>query len=492
MTNSSRRSDEPASRSRQDKAHAGREDALNAEPAQTDEVRSHDSPWSPTLASFLPLMSSSPAGTTLRKARSVFNLSPRLGSSDTGSAADEGFFSWSRWYGQAKEPLPPTPSAEEISRMVRDALRRRREAEESESSRSSTSSARSDAWLDSPASSSATFETTAAEASEGGVRSKATGYSQEELDALPSLPYSPSTASPSLHLRAAASAATLKAPHVLRRVASSTSITQVPVELPPQSPHASTSPGFPSPAIDAFWAPTFPPTSPEPERSPPPSFRSRLASSLRKSASSATLRNPFSAFAPTGDSNVQSAAAMLRDLLIKHDAVADPSAEPLSPLFDPSLDPGRTREDSDDEEDAETEALEVQEMLLEQRAPSSSFSSDESDDDPFSVSAPSSVAWMASSPTSPIFTPSRLNRRTYDTTDDVLDSPSSAFPPFDPFALDFHAPPPSIPSASPAQRRAKVIMKQRSFVDPRTRRLRTVPQVTLTPSTPERPRFHLQ
>ncbi|BGP65466.1 hypothetical protein NBRC10512_006485 [Rhodotorula toruloides] len=484
--------DEFATQSRHESAHAGREDAVNAKPAQTDEVKSHDSPWSPTLASFLPLMSSSPAGTTLRKARSVFNLSPRLGSSDTGSTADEGFFSWSRWYGQAKEPMPPTPTAEEVSRMVKDALRRRREAEETESSRSSTSSARSDAWLDSPASSSATFETTATEVSEGDVRSKVTGYSQEELDALPSLPYSPSTTSPSPHLRAAASAATLKAPRVLRRVASSTSLMQVPVELPPQSPHASASPGFPSPTIDAFWAPTFPPTSPEPELSPPPSFRSRLASSLRKPASSATLRNPFSAFAPTSDSNVQSAAAMLRDLLIKHDSVADPSAEPLSPLFDPSLKSGRAVEDSDDD-DEETEAMEVQELLLEQRAPSSSFSSDESDDDPFSASAPSSVAWMASSPTSPTFTPSRINRRPYDTTDDVFDSPSSAFPPFDPFALDFHAPPPpSIPAASPAQRRAKVITKQRSFVDPRTRQLRTVPQVTLTPSTPEKPRFRLQ
>ncbi|GEM10760.1 proteophosphoglycan 5 [Rhodotorula toruloides] len=446
-------------------------------------VESRGSPWSPTLVSFLPLMSSSPAGTTLRKARSVFNLSPRLESSDTASAADEGFFSWTRWYGQAKEPMPPTTPAEDVLRMVRDALRRRRETEESESSRSSTSSARSDAWLDSPASSSATFETSATEASEAVVRSKATGYSQEELDALPSLPYSPFT-SLSPHLRGTASAATLKTPRVLRRVASSTSISEVPVELPPRSPHASAPTVFPSPTIDASWPPAFPLSLPEPEFSPPPSLRSRLASSLRKSVSSATLRNPFSAFVPTSDSSVQSAAAMLRDLLIKHDAVTDPSAEPLPPLFDPSLDRGHGAVASDDD-DEETEAMEVQEMLLEQRAQSSSSSND-SDDDPFSASAPTSVAWMASSPTSSTFTPSR---HTYDTPDDVFDSPSSAFPPFDPFAFDLHAPPPA-PAVSPAHRRAKVITKQRSFIDPRTCQLRTVPKVTLTPSTPEKPRFH--
>lgn len=484
---------------------------MASQTAQTAAVESRDSSWSPyavalpliprlrvtvcvssTLASFLPLMSTSPASATLRKARSVFSLSPRLGSLDAGSAADEGFFSWSRWYGQAKEPFPPSPAAEDVPGMIRDALRRRREAEECESSRSSTSSVRSDAWLSSPASSSATFETTVTEESEEDMRSKATGYSQEELDALPSLPYPPSTASASAQLRAAPSAATLKAPRVLRRAASSTSVSQVPVELPPQSPHASASPLFPSPTIDAFWAPTVSQTSPQ--LSPPPSFRSRLASSLRKSASSATLRNPFSAFAPTDDSHVQSAAAMLRDLLMKHDSVADPSAEPLSPLFDPSLDRGRAAGDSDDEDKEALEAMEVQEMLFKQRAPSSSFSSDDSDDDdPFSSSAPSSssnIAWMASPASSPTVTPSRIDRRTYDTTHDVLDSPSCAFPPFDPFALDLHAPPPPAPAISPARRRAKVITKQRSFVDPRTRQLRTVPQVTLTPSTPEKQRFH--
>lgn len=87
-----------------------------------------------------------------------------------------------------------------------------------------------------------------------------------------------------------------------------------------------------------------------------------------------------------------------------------------------------------------------------------------------------------------------------------LDSPSSAFPPFDPFALADLGPAPPLPlpfafatahatavaaphRARPRPPPARIITKQRSFVDPRTRQLRTAPSVCVTPSTPEKKRF---
>ncbi|GAA6049218.1 hypothetical protein JCM3770_003316 [Rhodotorula araucariae] len=436
---------------------------------------------------------------SLRKARSVFDLSPRLGSN-----TEEGFFSWSRWYGSSASPaeqVPPLPPSDEISRLVRDALRRRREAEDDSSlGSSSASSCASRECIDSPASSSGTWTTSASESSKGALP-RTSGYEQEDLDALPTLAYAPDCPSP--RLRAAQSASTLKAPRMLRRVSSSARISPVPVELPPHSPHSVTSPTLSTTMYDddPFAAlppaPAFPPP-PSLAQTPPASFRSRLASSLRKSASAATLRNPLrlSLASPGPEAPAlpsvakgPSAATILRDLLLKHDSAGDLSAEPLSPLFDPTLarfseandalggfDPQQYLSSSSDDEGA--------------AYPSSASDDDEAgEDDPFRAFAPARLAWMAPSSRAPA-----LDGRGHD--DNDLDSPSAAFTPFDPFALAAaFGPPPPLPFAPPSpppplrRPRAKVITRQRSFVDPRTRQLRTAPSVCVTPSTPEKKRF---
>lgn len=447
-----------------------------------------------------PLRASSPSP-SLRKARSAFDLSPRLGTTD------EGFFSWRRWYGATptapKEPAPLVPSSDEVSRLVRDALRRRREADDGDSLASSAASSQtSGASTASPASSSGTWETSASELSKAaGPLRRSSGYEQEDIEALPTLDYDTTCSSP--RLRAAQSVATLKAPRMIRRVSSSASISPVPVELPPQSPHAVTSPALPLFDEDQLVAFSEPPSvTLSPRREPPTtSFRSRLASSLRKSASSITLRNPLRLSnisssplsplpPPSPAPGAASAAAILRDLLLKHDSVVDPSTEPLSPLFHPTLDL-LVDETGDDDGRPQSSSSDDEHGGL--------YSSDEShgdsDDDPFRATAPTHVAWMA---------PTASGARTgADDVDSVLDSPSSAFPPFDPFAFaDLATAPPSPPLSfaptraehaasprAPRSRPARLITKQRSFVDPRTRQLRTAPSVCVTPSTPEKKRF---
>ncbi|GAA5920908.1 hypothetical protein JCM3775_004004 [Rhodotorula graminis] len=481
-------------------------------------------------AAAAPQRAPSPApSSSLRKARSAFDLSPRLGTTD------DGFFSWKRWYGATSAPpqaaVTPVPSSDEVSRLVRDALRRRREADDDVSLASSAASSQlSDASTDSPASSSGTWDTSASESSKAAaVPSRSSGYDQQDLDGLPTLAYG-TCASPSAavsRLRAAQSVATLKAPRMIRRVSSSASISPVPVELPPRSPHAVTSPTF-SPLFDddpfatLAEASAFPPPSPTLEPLPT-SFRSRLASSLRKSASSITLRNPLRSShsssspapavpaLPAAHTAPPSAAAILRDLLLKHDSVVDPSTEPLSSLFDPTLAPP-VHDDNGDDNDEADDARRYYSSSSDDE-PDGLYSSDESasssshhtdvDDDPFRATAPAHLAWMA--PTGAA-APARGVRAAPEDEPGALDSPSSAFPPFDPFALaDLgHAPP--LPfalaraqAATPQRARprppppppARIITKQRSFVDPRTRQLRTAPSVCVTPSTPEKKRFAL-
>ncbi|GAA5899493.1 hypothetical protein JCM8208_000573 [Rhodotorula glutinis] len=473
-----------------------------------------------------PKRAPSPApSSSLRKARSAFDLSPRLGTTD------DGFFSWKRWYGSTSSPpqdaVPAAPSSDEVSRLVRDALRRRREADDDVSLASSAASSHtSGASTDSPASSSGTWDTSASESSKAATAAplRSSGYDQEDLDGLPTLAYGTCASS---RLRAAQSVATLKAPRMIRRVSSSASISPVPVELPPRSPHGVTSPTF-SPMFDddpfaaLAEAPAFPPSSPTLEPIPT-SFRSRLASSLRKSASSITLRNPLRSSPsspvppvptlPPSCTTSSSAAAILRDLLLKHDSVVDPSTEPLSSLFDPTLAPLAQDEydhaeaddsrryyssSSDDEPDGDGGASSSDE--------SASFLSHhtDGDDDPFRATAPAYLAWMA-----PAASTRREARAPQDDEPGALDSPSSAFPPFDPFALADLGPAPPLPlpfalahaqataAATPQRVRARpppparIITKQRSFVDPRTRQLRTAPSVCVTPSTPEKKRFGL-
>ncbi|GAA5836701.1 hypothetical protein JCM9279_007631 [Rhodotorula babjevae] len=475
----------------------------------------------------------SPASSSLRKARSAFDLSPRLGTTD------DGFFSWKRWYAAPAPPppqvaVPALPAPDDVSRLVRDALRRRREADDDASLASSAASSNtSGASTDSPASSSGTWDTSASESSKAAPTAgplRSSGYDQEDLDGLPTLAYGTSS---SPRLRAAQSVATLKAPRMIRRVSSSASISPVPVELPPRSPHAAvTSPTF-SPLFDddpfaaLAEAPAFPlPPSPslEPAQT---SLRSRLASSLRRSASAITLRNPLRSSAspsspippvptlPPASSGGPSAAAILRDLLLKHDSVVDPSTEPLSSLFDPTLATLAGDDcafaDADEDEDESEARRYYSSSSDDERDGVSTTSSDESastssqhtdgDDDPFRATAPAHLAWMAPAAAA------RGGRSVHDDDSASLDSPSSAFPPFDPFALADLGPAPPLPlpfafasahaAAATAQRARpprsrpappppRIITKQRSFVDPRTRQLRTAPSVCVTPSTPEK------
>ena len=205
----------------------------------------------------------------------------------------------------------------------------------------------------------------------------------------------------------------------------------------------------------------------------------------------------------TSSSLAGTAADRLRDLLLQHDAVVDPSIDPITPLFDPKLARSQGyRSDSDDSssEDegegrasSETEAQEAFEVeqLLRGVSPStppprSAFdpnsSEEDDDDDPFAANARSEIAWMA--PSTPDVAPLFFDD------EPLSDSPSGAFPPFDPYGFTYARPPmsPLPPISPPRPSRTKVITKKRSFVDPRTRRIRTAPTVTVTPSTPERQR----
>ena len=209
---------------------------------------------------------------------------------------------------------------------------------------------------------------------------------------------------------------------------------------------------------------------------------------------------------PTKSSSIAGTAAdRLRDLLLQHDAVVDPSIDPITPLFDPKLARSQGyRSDSDDSssEDGEEraseaeaqEAFEVEQLLRgvspAAAPPRSAFdpnsSEEDDDDDPFAANVRSEIAWMA--PTTPERSPDAAPLFFED--EPASDSPSGAFPPFDPYGFTYARPPmPSLPPISPPRpSRTKVITKKRSFVDPSTRRIRTAPTVTVTPSTPERQR----
>lgn len=211
----------------------------------------------------------------------------------------------------------------------------------------------------------------------------------------------------------------------------------------------------------------------------------------------------------TSSSDAGSTAAdRLRDLLLQHDAVVDPSIDPITPLFDPRLARSQEfRSDSDDsssEDEGEEraseaeaqEALEVEQLLrgVSSSAPPprsafdpNSSEEDEDDDDPFAANARSEIAWMA--PTTSERSSADVAPLSFDD-EPSSDSPPGAFPPFDPYGFPYARPPlPPLPPISPPRSsRTKVITKKRSFVDPRTRRIRTAPTVTVTPSTPERQR----
>lgn len=461
------------------------------------------------------------------------------GLSAVNEAGEASYFSLQRWYGTLGQSGAGGGSgkgvlggsSDEISQQFRRAIRRGREADGQTSTASSCSSGSYDTCVDSPASSTTTWDTSVRETS---ADQKAAGCHPRSVDPLDD----------SRSLRAAQSIATLKAPRVLRKSASCASLTSTSVQVPPRSPYTVSSPTFTtaaSPVLDQFaWeseAPSLPPASTVPSPVPTQSstFGSRLASSLRKSASSFTLRlsarsndppPPMPTFDVTevsacpdkippasSPNSAATACDRLRDILLQHDAVADPSTEPITPLFDPRLARMRQRRrsdsdgsssDEDDQEegegrrllDEEREAIEVERLLrrVPSAPPRSAFDPDSSDeDDPFAASVrPGSGAWMAPTPFD-YATPDSVARAFLPLESDAAssESPSRSFPPFDPYGFTFTdapipLPPPPPPPARPS--RTKVITKKRSFVDPRTRRIRTAPTVTITPSTPEKQR----
>ncbi|GAA6023778.1 hypothetical protein JCM10207_001191 [Rhodosporidiobolus poonsookiae] len=264
---------------------------------------------------------------------------------------------------------------------------------------------------------------------------------------------------------------------------------------------------------------------------------------LRRAASTATLRLRLSTTSTASSSAppplpATPAAAKLRDLLLAHDAASDPppipSVLPTLPSDASLASLASSSSLSSDSSDSSLGALTsaTGEALFSTRHPfdssasgaaqrRTSFSSDDTApttsststaDDPFaSFSATAarhgSLAWLDHE-----YYGSGGEKAVGDGESDADDpfadahesdavappSPSTHYPPFDPLSISrsftspaSHPPPPAPPSPRPTSRsRARVLTKQRSFVDPRTRTLRTAPGVVVTPSTPERGGFY--
>ncbi|BGP19659.1 hypothetical protein JCM10213_004766 [Rhodosporidiobolus nylandii] len=498
-------------------------------------------PSTPTAAAFA--LSSPPpedAMTKLRRAHSAYAVSsspsPRLGasmSSTSSGRSETSFFALSRWYSpspslhSARAKASPKGNAtaaaggEDAAKLVRAALRRRRSSNgvpgadgHTHSASSSLSAEDAERLTLSPSSSTDTWEDTetsslsSSQSSKSSVASCASATSQRKL-------------------RAAPSAATLKprpAPpgpsdRLLRRAASIAMLSKEDAEVAPHSP---SSPSFalpsPSLSLSSFTSThfvSFTSTSPQPpsdscmpsptlpssasSTSPEPSLS--LSTRLRRAASNLTLRRgSFTASRPSADTPPMPALPAeikLRELLLAHDSRAEPS-----PIPDPSAIPSLPSVDS-----------------LASIASTSSLSSQSgmgnaAEDDPFSAfspfaagaAPPAEVAWMSQpSPTSAAGAAGPSEDDIFADAESVSSgsscassplplSPSSHYPPFDPFALASSLGPSSSTSRSlsPSKRReprARVLTKQRSFVDPRTRKLKTAPGVVVTPCTPDRGGF---
>lgn len=420
----------------------------------------------------------------MRQTKSAFQLSP-----PSPASASTGFFGWTRWYKGIQdgekalqlevgrvdaEPEADEAVSDEVTNLFKEAFRKRKQLLGQADDEDETVLLEDYSWPDYVAAG-VTGKTPSAEHSNRTSVSSTLpsidldDFSSDFDDFSP--PRSRHTSPPSAlvsvsaaRLRATQSNVTLKAPQLLRRVSSSSSILVVPVELPPQSPHSPrASPTF-SQQDDFSLSPTLlssttsslssestsrssstitstatsissslSSTTTTSTRSDSSSIRSRF-SSLRKAASSAALKlfNQADGGPRTCDSVAvvppplpTTASLLLRDVLLKHDQSTPDSSSP--PLASHGFYPYNS---------------------------SPSDSGDAYDD---------------------------------------LESPSSAFPPFDPFAT-FDDPnassspstfPPSPSSPSPRQQ-PRLLARQRSFIDPHTRSLRTAPSLLCTPPTPDK------
>ncbi|GAA6060168.1 hypothetical protein JCM10212_005169 [Sporobolomyces blumeae] len=492
-----------------------------ADPVLEDDVFSADlSPatWALMCAS-MPKPTSPTTSPTLRQTRSAFQLShppsPRFPPTPAHTERDSlmstersggGMFGWARWYreapaSQVRASAEPTTAAvsDEITNRFKEALEKRRKNLDLDRTADDRKERVVDqdgpvvwngldgtgsvefVWPEGRTSLGSTISLSGDDASVaerlGGV------YDDVDPDDFPATPdYSPGTStsasstvssydrpplvsrdtaasSCSSNLRSTQSTVTLKAPRMLRRVSSSSSILTAPVELPPRSPHSpSTSPvlgssGDPFTSSSSFSSPSLSAstsssvhsdstsstatlssntsatssTSTASSTSSSSSFRSRI-STLKKAASSAALnlfypRDPAPPLPPT-------ASVLLQNVLLRHDHSAEPPST-RSPRHGPS------------------------------RAADPSDPDDRFDD----VESPSSLSFPPFDPWTPI-------------------EPCSDACPTSPHP---HYPPPAAfpPDGSPP-RPVRVLARQRSFIDPQTRSLRTAPSLTCTPPTPDR------
>ncbi|GAA5990850.1 hypothetical protein JCM11641_000848 [Rhodosporidiobolus odoratus] len=526
------------------------------------------------------------AMSSLRRARSVFTLSPPLASTSTTSfsqsfphsdepVSGDSIFSWSRWYPTLKAPTPQPQDGEDVARLVRAALRRRREGEGagSASLNASLSAEEADRLTLSPTSSAGTWEQEVSE-SEGFSSSSGTSSLASSLSSTTS-----STSAKRRELRATQSAATLKAVrHATSKTTLSASVisregAQVALYSPSSPNFALPSPAFslssttasssfspimaafPSPP-SVFFASHSASVTPDPAAPEVQPLSVSFSSRLRRAASNLTLRrrssSVSSSFAPSSSSAgplppvpILPVEAKLRELLLAHDSRSDPPPLPdLSASFPThtSLDSLVSTSSSSSSASSGNSAFEVERQLFGRDRASEGTADDvppspaESEEDPFapyppcftlppgssayptstsgthSHQSPPSQAWM--SPSSPVISTIPLPSTTPTSEvqeggiedDDIFadadsisvsstpTSPlspfSSQFPPFDPIISTLppssQRPQPPLVAPVPPKptQRPRVLTKQRSFVDPRTRKLRTAPGVVLTPSTP--------
>ncbi|GAA6023893.1 hypothetical protein JCM11491_002685 [Sporobolomyces phaffii] len=457
--------------------------------------------------------SKSPA---LRQTQSAFDLSPRSAPTIPPST---GFFRWARWYrdvesekldaDDSKEALDDTVS-DEVTNLFKEAFRRRKEligpdvAGPQGGEQTSFDETDTFAWPDSISGGGAHLDSNRSSLASS-LNNTGTLPSLDLDDFPASFDYSPprtrrspprrsadsSGPAPS-YLRSTQSNVTLKAPQILRRVSSSASILSTSVEVPPQGPHSPGSvPPSPTASSDEF---TLSPTllsfsttssldSDSTSRSSSTltsatsaassacssstsasarsdsSFRSRI-STLRKAASSAALKFFVAKDEGPPPPLPATASVLLRDVLLKHDQTHPDSPSPplpSHPFYYPSHAGRHPRQ---------------------QQRPSSA----------------SSTTWAH-----PATGDYHHHSSGYDDADD--DSPSSAFPPFDPFTTfeprtspSKNCFPPGAPlgaspedaAAAAAPNQPRVLARQRSFIDPTTRALRTAPSLLCTPPTPDK------
>ncbi|GAA5825233.1 hypothetical protein JCM5353_005918 [Sporobolomyces roseus] len=409
-------------------------------------------------ASVRPSPASSPS---LRQTKSAFQLSPRIESHSSftspplpSNVASSGFFGWTRWYKQEsdakvkelemkQEQGVGEPVSDEVTRLFKEAFRKRKALQDEVGGgyrshrESGTDQEESFEWPE-PARGSRLDST---ETSVSGIT-----LSSLDLDDFPSSspefspprirrpqpPHLARSTSSSTFLRSTQSNVTLKAPQLLRRVSSSASILTIPVELPPQTHSSPSSPTLP---IDEI---TFSPTL----LSYSTTSSVSSESTSRSSSSNTTNTSRSTASSAKSDSSFRSRFSTLRKAASSAALNFFVPKEPAPPL-------------------PPTASTLLQNVLLKH--------------DHSTPDSPSS--------------PSPYFSSTSDSDSYSLDSPSSAFPPFDPFA-SFDEPlntfPPTSPSLSTSTTQPRLLARQRSFIDPHTRSLRTAPSLLCTPPTPDK------